>query len=235
MTADVVLVAIAGAIFILGCIVLAIKFPLPTAFQFFVFRTVLALSAAAGAAAIPGFLSISTDLPGLAIRAGGALAVFVLVYRLNPAALIALEVSEQDVHSIVETLRSIETAVNAVFKGLKSGADQQSRRARFSEYLERIADAIDSVITSASNREDALALRRACGMLDQYLWDFSQYWYEDIPSEVRQRIQRSLHEAIGLPAGIVLHENWPTEIRKNSTALSEISGRFRAMSQAAKV
>jgi len=77
-----------GIIFLITSIVLAIKIPTPTPFQILVFRTVLALSAGGAAATIPGFLNIETDLPRLVIRAGGGLAVFLLIYRFNPVRLV---------------------------------------------------------------------------------------------------------------------------------------------------
>jgi hypothetical protein len=50
-------------------LVLAIFFPNPTDFQYFIFRTVIALAAAGVAALIPGLLQIKIP----AIQAGGAL------------------------------------------------------------------------------------------------------------------------------------------------------------------
>jgi hypothetical protein len=79
-------VAIAsGAVFILTMLVIALAVPHPSDFQYFVFRSVLALSAAAFATAIPGILSIQL---GNWLKAGGALAVLVLVYLFNPASLV---------------------------------------------------------------------------------------------------------------------------------------------------
>jgi predicted signal transduction protein with EAL and GGDEF domain len=53
--------------------------PNPTDSQWFVFRVTIALAAACIGAVIPGWISIG--LP--AIRAGGAIALFVLVYWFN--------------------------------------------------------------------------------------------------------------------------------------------------------
>lgn len=85
---DVLIPAGIGVTFLLLCILLAIIFPQATTFQVFVFRTVLALAAAGFAAAIPGLLDVSVQLPGLTIRAVGALAAFVLVYLFNPRQLL---------------------------------------------------------------------------------------------------------------------------------------------------
>uniref|UniRef100_UPI004055CC47 hypothetical protein n=1 Tax=Candidatus Electronema sp. TaxID=2698783 RepID=UPI004055CC47 len=76
-----------GLCFVAAVLVLAVWFPQPTAFQYTVFRIVLALAAAGVAGVIPGMIRLKAQ-PGAAllIHAGGALAVFVMVYLLAPAA-----------------------------------------------------------------------------------------------------------------------------------------------------
>ena len=66
-----------GVVFVGLVLSLAVLIPEPTAFQYTVFRIVLALSAAGVATMIPGFLQVEV---GPKLRAGGALAVFVVVY-----------------------------------------------------------------------------------------------------------------------------------------------------------
>ena len=73
-----------GVLFVTTMLIVAIYFPEPTQFQYLIFRIVIALAAAGVAAMIPGFLQI--EISGL-IRAGGALAVFVIIYFYNPAIL----------------------------------------------------------------------------------------------------------------------------------------------------
>jgi hypothetical protein len=75
-----------GISFITVILVVAIFIPNPTPFQYQVFRIVLALAAAGCAAMIPGSLNIK--IPNQ-LTAGGALAVFVLVYFTNPAQIVA--------------------------------------------------------------------------------------------------------------------------------------------------
>jgi len=79
-----------GLVFLVVMLVIAVFIPQPTTFQFFIFRVVLALAAAAFGATIPGFLKIQVSLwaKGL-ISAGGALGLFVLIYNVNPPALIS--------------------------------------------------------------------------------------------------------------------------------------------------
>lgn len=75
-----------GAAFLIALLVLAIAFPQPTAFQYLVFRVVLAVAAAGFVSMTPGFLNITLSNW---LKAGGALAVFVVVYFFSPAALVA--------------------------------------------------------------------------------------------------------------------------------------------------
>ncbi len=88
LTAQIVIAFVFGVTFVVALIVLAIQFPRPTPFQYNVFRIVLSLAAAGAAAMIPGFINIEVSATtGLLIRAGGALAVFVIVFFFNPAQL----------------------------------------------------------------------------------------------------------------------------------------------------
>ena len=73
-----------GVVFVIAIIALAIWKPNPSPFQYTVFRIVLALAAAGVAAMLPGFIEFTVS--GW-IRAGGALAVFVIVYFYSPVAL----------------------------------------------------------------------------------------------------------------------------------------------------
>jgi hypothetical protein len=75
-----------GIAFVVVLLTLAIRFPNPTAFQYTIFRSVLALAAAGVAAMIPGFITLSISKW---LRAGGALAVFAIVYFYNPAVLVS--------------------------------------------------------------------------------------------------------------------------------------------------
>lgn len=74
-----------GVTFVSVLIVLAIKYPNPSTFQYEVFRIVLALAAGGVAAMIPGFVNVHV---ANWLRAGGALAVFVIVYFYSPAHLV---------------------------------------------------------------------------------------------------------------------------------------------------
>jgi formylglycine-generating enzyme required for sulfatase activity len=93
-------VSVTGAlVFITVLLALAVFIPQPSNFQMFVFRIVLALSAAAFGVTIPGFLKIKLSLStqGL-IHFGGAIALFLLIYQLNPPQLIT---PDQPSHKII--------------------------------------------------------------------------------------------------------------------------------------
>jgi hypothetical protein len=77
-----------GLIFVIVLLVTAMAVPNPSYFQLFVFRIVLALAAAGIAAIVPGLINFESKTPLYAIRGGGALAVFLLVYLVNPPALL---------------------------------------------------------------------------------------------------------------------------------------------------
>jgi hypothetical protein len=75
-----------GVVFLAALLAIVIIFPNPTDRQFEIIRTVLALAAGGVAAAIPGLLNLQLGTGSkLAIRAGGAIAVFVIVYFYSPA------------------------------------------------------------------------------------------------------------------------------------------------------
>jgi len=76
--------AVAGISFLVLLVVVALFVPNPTSYQEFIFRTLLALSGAAFASVISGFLSIEGKTQRFAIRAGAGFAVFVIIFLLNP-------------------------------------------------------------------------------------------------------------------------------------------------------
>ena len=84
------IVSVASAlVFLLLLFVTAIFISDPKPFQIFIFRVLLGLAAAAFGATIPGFLRLDLPLLGRGmISVTGALALFVLVYRVNPPALV---------------------------------------------------------------------------------------------------------------------------------------------------
>lgn len=80
-----------GVVFVVAILIIAFFRPNPTPFEYTVFRIIIALAAAGVGAILPGFLDISFKNW---LRAGGALALFVVVYFFAPAAPTVLEGSE---------------------------------------------------------------------------------------------------------------------------------------------
>ena len=74
-----------GVVFLSLMLILAIFFPSPTPFQYTVFRITLALAAAGVGALVPGMLNARV---GGVVKAGGAMAVFVVVFFFSPARLL---------------------------------------------------------------------------------------------------------------------------------------------------
>ena len=78
-----------GVAFIVVILALVLFVPHPTDTQFFVFRVVLSLAGGCVAGLIPGFLNIDSKIrKNFTLRAGGAVAVTVLIYLINPPALV---------------------------------------------------------------------------------------------------------------------------------------------------
>lgn len=76
---------ISGLVFLFFILIAAIFIPEPSSFQVFVFRVVIALAAASFGATVPGFLNVNLPVWGKgAIAAGGALALFVIIFNINP-------------------------------------------------------------------------------------------------------------------------------------------------------
>jgi hypothetical protein len=82
---QIIVAFIFGVTFCVVMLVIAIFFPDPTNFQILVFRVILSLSAAGIAALIPGFINVNISPY---IKAGGAIAVFIIVYWFNPPMLV---------------------------------------------------------------------------------------------------------------------------------------------------
>jgi HEAT repeat protein len=85
----------------------------------FIFRVVLSLAGAAFAVILPGFLNIQIKVVSVAIQAGGALAVFLVIYRINPPELLAHQVRKEPSKRKVKNLIS----------DLKRGSERDRQKA----------------------------------------------------------------------------------------------------------
>lgn len=81
---QIVLSFVFGVVFISVMLLIAFLEPNPSSFQYTIFRIVMALAAGGVVATFPGFIEVKF---GKWLRAGGALAVFSVVYTINPASL----------------------------------------------------------------------------------------------------------------------------------------------------
>lgn len=79
---------IIGVIFLFLSGIAAIFIPSPTEWQLFVFRGVFAISLSAIITIIHGFIEIESRSKSVTIFAGGAVAIFVLIWLVNPPGLI---------------------------------------------------------------------------------------------------------------------------------------------------
>src|SRR5688500_4442836 len=86
-----------GVIFVVCLLVIAIFIPNPTPFHYAIFRVTLALASAGVGAMVPGFLEVHI---ATWLRAGGAMAVFVIVFFYNPVALVAPEAGYGSLHDV---------------------------------------------------------------------------------------------------------------------------------------
>src|ERR1700746_351160 len=97
---------ILGGVFVIVLLIVALAVPTPTEFQLFVFRVILALAAGGVAALIPGFFHIESKTALYSVRAGGALGVFLLVYLVNPPALLHAERHQPELQRRVDDLNA---------------------------------------------------------------------------------------------------------------------------------
>jgi len=77
-----------GFILLLVIIILALFIPEPKPFQSLIFRGTFAIALAGIGAIIPGFLNVNSRYKKFSLRAGGAIAIFIIVWFINPPALI---------------------------------------------------------------------------------------------------------------------------------------------------
>ncbi|MBU1311896.1 MAG: hypothetical protein KKE30_20430 [Gammaproteobacteria bacterium] len=99
LLSDTHLVGIFVGISLLSLLLIAILIPQPSSFQQLVFRVFLALAAAGVGAFIPGLFEVNVRK---SIRATGAAAFFVVIYLINPPALLTTVESESSSKTAVQ-------------------------------------------------------------------------------------------------------------------------------------
>ena len=74
-----------GATFVTMLLVMSIFIPDPTPTQYAIFKTILAIAAAGIGGILAGTIHIEGSVQKWAVKAGGAMALFVIVYFFTPA------------------------------------------------------------------------------------------------------------------------------------------------------
>ncbi|REJ87027.1 MAG: hypothetical protein DWQ34_19095 [Planctomycetota bacterium] len=94
MDAFVIVSMIIGAVFIAAGLVVTLVNADISDRAFWIVRVMVSLGAALLAAGILGEIEVSGDVLGLTVKAGGPIAVFVIIYLLNPPKTIEAFVNE---------------------------------------------------------------------------------------------------------------------------------------------
>lgn len=146
-----------GVIFVTALLVLAVVIDHPTPFQYTIFRIVLALAAAGVATFIPGLIIIAPR-PGL--RAGGAMAVFAIVYFFSPAQFVAGEkpIAPTDPYAIylIRDNGLTGTCPQIRADSIEFPYSDVIQNASYSEFTSLVARALDSLGYSLTLEESTI-------------------------------------------------------------------------------
>ena len=110
------IIAVVCAVAILGLVFILVlrKEPFTDPNKVVLIRIVLSMATAIIGAVIPGFLNVGLTFKGVAIRSGGALALFVITYFFTPTVL-PLSKLEENTEKTKEAVNRIATKFDAVF------------------------------------------------------------------------------------------------------------------------
>ncbi len=167
-----------GLYFVGILLVLAVWFPKPTAFQYTLFRITLALAAAGVAGVIPGMIRLKFQ-PNtmLLIHAGGALAVFVIVYFIAPAALRS--------ELLAPTSQQNNGGVNQIINNSHIGAVNNTvnqyglTKEQYEEWQRRLIDELAAKLQNADAGQRAL-LERQLQAVREKLADMEKSYAEEL-------------------------------------------------------
>ncbi len=102
-----IVVFICGVVLLVTILVIVLFVPNPSSAQLWVFRAIVAVAAAGFAAFLPGALNVQVSNY---VKAGGAVAVFVIVYLFNPPELVSqkkVKVHEGMLGNLYDHLQSL--------------------------------------------------------------------------------------------------------------------------------
>lgn len=174
-----------GLCFAAVLLVLAIWFPNPTPFQYTVFRITLALAAAGIAGVVPGMIRLKVQ-PGAAllIHAGGALAVFVIVYLLAPAALPS-ELPVKDTKKEVKPAEVRENEEQHFLINNNQGGNIQINnygitKEQFEDLLKKKKLEVIEEIKQSTDAIQRVLLEQQVGKLQEQLADISKSYEKEL-------------------------------------------------------
>ena len=169
---QIILAATFGVLFLSVVLVIAITIPEPSDFQYFVFRITLALAAGGVAAMIPGIININLSN---FITAGGALAVFAIVYFYNPNELVienlSRHISQSDLMEhrdnakglYEHTLQRFYVGVSPLSEVINAGNALLNAELELSSSPQQKVSILESAIARASEIEDNLGIQVEIG------------------------------------------------------------------------
>jgi hypothetical protein len=194
-----------GVVFVVVLLVLATRYPNPTPFQYTVFRIVLALASGGVAAMIPGFLAVEISTW---LRAGGALAVFVIVYFYSPAGLTGVKVkTEQEIE--------IEKPIVHVDYG-----SQEKQRVGVLAFF------VESVYAQSSASPPNLTITRADQLLVPEVWGkrYQSLIIDGVRAEVMDRSTLVANEITAINGGALTGSDFSVVARHMANVTIDVSG-----------
>lgn len=219
MDANLIWASVFGVAFIVTSLLLAIRYPNPTPYQVLVFRTTLALAAGGVAASVPGFLEVDADLPGMAIRAGGALAVFLLIYSLNPAKLLSDPELSEDMARLITAMDELSADLNRNLQALTEKdltETTREQRDRLSHYLDELAKCVTDLLLAAESNNWG-RVNEQCYELKAHIWSI-QHGLAELDVKLQSRALNYLYMATAGP-NILLRTRHPGISRRGAEKL----------------
>jgi len=115
-------------------------------------RILLSLACAVLGAVIPGFLNVDLKAKGLLIRAGGALALFVITFFFTPNVATSEKINDREVNDIKSRIEMLEATV----KLLASTAESPDTNPEDAKELRTVKSEVESVIAKAKRNPQSL-------------------------------------------------------------------------------
>ena len=205
-----------GVVFVSAILALAVFVPEPKPFQYTVFRIVLALAAAGVATVISGFLTINLNTM---IRAGGALAVFVIVYFFSPAQYVTSPVDNISEITLMDTYLSskaydpqlrIDGITNA--HKINTLIEQDSDLQKFKSNVTIVGREFDGANDVMERNPELIIMHR------------SSFDWEGNPDRNEERLKRFLSSMHGTKSNFLIYSRKPDTNKLYAEALAIETG-----------